>query len=85
MHSVVRLHHREALLRPPARCVAESATLLFIALKVLVVTLAGNAFEVTEKNRFRFTFDPLIWVVIAVVLSRRGSELLRRAPASPPR
>ncbi len=58
----------------------EAATLLFIALNVLFVTLAGNALEVTENNRFRFTFDPLIWVAVAVVLSPRGRDVLRPTP-----
>jgi hypothetical protein len=61
----------------------EAATLLFIALNVLFVTLAGNAVEVTENNRFRFTFDPLIWVVLAVLLSPGGRGVLRAAPDRP--
>jgi len=46
------------------------ATMLFIVLTVLYVTLIGNCLESGENERFRFTVDPLLMIAFGVFIQR---------------
>jgi hypothetical protein len=46
-------------------------TLLYISLNLAYVTIVGNAFEMAENNRFRFTIDPYFLTVAGIFLTDR--------------
>jgi hypothetical protein len=46
-------------------------TLLYISINLAYVTIVGNAFEMAENNRFRFTIDPYFLAVAGVFLTNR--------------
>jgi hypothetical protein len=48
----------------------ERATMAFIAVTILWVTVVGNAVEFGDNNRFRFVTEPLMWVALGVVADR---------------
>lgn len=48
-----------------------------VLLIVIFATVAGNAVEVGENNRFRFMLDPLIIVLVVAALSRMFAPLRR--------
>jgi hypothetical protein len=52
-------------------------TILFLTLNVVYVMLVGNAIEVGENNRFRFSVDPLVLVIVIYVVQ----QALARRPA----
>jgi hypothetical protein len=52
--------------------------LLFLWANVVWMTVAGNAFDCGDNNRFRFAVDPLVFVLVLVVARR----LLTRDPRS---
>jgi hypothetical protein len=49
---------------------ARAATVAFLGLTVLYVTVASNAFELGENNRFRFETDAVAWVLFVALLAR---------------
>jgi hypothetical protein len=49
---------------------ARAATIAFLGLTVLYVTVASNAFELGENNRFRFETDAVAWVLFVALLAR---------------
>lgn len=52
------------------------ATLIFVWLNVMYVSVIGNLFEIDENQRFRFAINPLILILCAAAL-RRGLSALR--------
>lgn len=52
------------------------ATLIFVWLNVMYVSVIGNMFEIGENQRFRFAIDPLITMLLVAmpVLARRRSK-----------
>ncbi|MGN8157705.1 hypothetical protein ACS8YF_03405 [Salinisphaera sp. SWV1] len=53
------------------------ATLIFIWLNVMYVSVIGNMFEIDENQRFRFAINPLI-ILLAIAGTRRALAWLRR-------
>jgi len=47
-----------------------AATIAFLGLTVLYVTVLSNAVELGENNRFRFETDAVMWVLFVVLLTR---------------
>jgi hypothetical protein len=47
-----------------------AATIAFLGLTVLYVTVLSNAAEIGENNRIRFETDPVMWVLFVVLLVR---------------
>lgn len=52
------------------------ATLIFIWLNVMYVSVIGNMFEIDENQRFRFALNPLI-TILGVVALQRGLSVFR--------
>jgi len=55
----------------------ENVLILFMAYNILFVTLVGNAMDIGENNRFRYTIDPFLSILLVFFLR----NLI--APASP--
>jgi hypothetical protein len=53
-------------------------TLLYISVNLAYVTIVGNAFEMAENNRFRFTIDPYFLAVAGIFLTSRWKWLKSR-------
>ncbi|MES1954888.1 hypothetical protein [Salinisphaera hydrothermalis] len=54
------------------------ATLIFIWLNVMYVSVIGNMFEIDENQRFRFALNPLIAILGVVAVQRARSAVRRR-------
>ncbi|ERJ20757.1 hypothetical protein SSPSH_000099 [Salinisphaera shabanensis E1L3A] len=52
------------------RVSAVEATLIFLWLNIMYVSVIGNAFEVDENQRFRFSVNPFIAATLAVMATR---------------
>jgi hypothetical protein len=52
------------------RVSAVDATLIFLWLNIMYVSVIGNAFEVDENQRFRFSVNPFIAATLAVMATR---------------
>lgn len=52
------------------RMSAADATLIFLWLNIMYVSVIGNAFEVDENQRFRFSVNPFIAILLAVMAQR---------------
>ncbi|MES1949252.1 hypothetical protein S4A8_00285 [Salinisphaera sp. S4-8] len=61
------------------RVSAVDATLIFLCLNIMYVSVIGNAFEVDENQRFRFAVNPFIAATLAVLASRIVATLRRRS------
>ena len=67
---------------------ATDATLIFLWLNIMYVSVIGNAFEVDENQRFRFSVNPFIAATLAVMAwrllgwARRGERTLDARPMS---
>ncbi|MES1927144.1 hypothetical protein [Salinisphaera sp. T31B1] len=59
------------------RVSAADAVIIFLWLNIMYVSVIGNAFEVDENQRFRFSVNPFIACLLAV-LAQRLFESLRR-------
>lgn len=51
------------------------ATLIFLWLNIMYVSVIGNAFEVDENQRFRFSVNPFITAMLAVLAERLWAAL----------
>jgi hypothetical protein len=51
--------------------------LVFVAFNVVYVTLLTNALESGENNRFRFTSEPLVVVLLALFVHRVSTRFAR--------
>ncbi len=54
------------------------ATLIFLWLNIMYVSVIGNAFEVGENQRFRFAINPFIATMLAVMAQRALDRLRGR-------
>ncbi|GAB3670253.1 hypothetical protein [Salinisphaera aquimarina] len=57
------------------RVSAVEATLIFLWLNIMYVSVIGNAFEVDENQRFRFSVNPFIATLLAVIAQRLLSAI----------
>ncbi len=57
---------------------AADAVIIFLWLNIMYVSVIGNAFEVDENQRFRFSVNPFIATLLAVLAQRIWSRLARR-------
>ncbi len=55
------------------------ATLIFLWLNIMYVSVIGNAFEVGENQRFRFAINPFIATMLTVLMQRALRRLRRPA------
>jgi hypothetical protein len=53
--------------------------LLYLCLNIAFVALVGNALEVSENHRFRFTTDPLYVVLLGLVVQQWMTRRAQRA------
>jgi hypothetical protein len=58
-------------------------TLLYISINLAYVTIVGNAFEMAENNRFRFTIDSYFLAVAGLFLTGRWNWLKNRMQEGP--
>ncbi|MFH1374475.1 MAG: hypothetical protein ABII79_11840 [bacterium] len=63
---LLRQAYRQRRLDTPSAVV-----LLFIWLNVVYITVAGNAFELGENNRFRLVVEPLFFTLLGLALKNR--------------
>lgn len=66
------------------RVSAVDATLIFLWLNIMYVSVIGNAFEVDENQRFRFSVNPFIAATLAVMASRALDWLRGRGRSKKP-
>jgi hypothetical protein len=64
---------------------AVDATLIFLWLNIMYVSVIGNAFEADENQRFRFSINPFIAATLAVMAWRFAGWLRRFAGHENPR
>jgi len=57
---------------------AGDATLVFLWLNIMYVSVIGNAFEIDENQRFRFAINPMILILLSVALQRVAGRLSKR-------
>lgn len=70
------------LLRRPWRASANDLTIAFLWLNVVYVSLVGNALEIGENQRFRFTLHPLLIITLCVLTMHALTALRRRVQRS---
>ena len=63
---------------------ATDATLIFLWLNIMYVSVIGNAFEVDENQRFRFSVNPFIAATLAVMAARALDWLRGRGRSKKP-
>jgi len=51
--------------------------IIFLWLNIMYVSVIGNAFEVDENQRFRFSVNPFIATLLAVQAQRLWARLVR--------
>ena len=59
------------------------ATLIFLWLNIMYVSVIGNAFEVDENQRFRFSVNPFIAAMLAVLAERVWAATRSRRERKP--
>jgi len=84
------LHAASAIVKELRRETLDAPTvglLVFIAFNVVYVMLLTNAMELGENNRFRFTIEPLVVVLLALFVHRVATRLRAAPPGMdlPPR
>ncbi|MDA3921064.1 MAG: hypothetical protein PF501_10350 [Salinisphaera sp.] len=60
------------------RISADDATLIFLWLNLMYVSVIGNALEIDENQRFRFAVNPFIVALIVAALTRLAGTWRRR-------
>ncbi len=68
-------------LRAGVGLTARQAVLLFMGMSLAYMAVAGNLLELSENNRFRYTVEPLLFVLVGVLVDRAITALSARVVA----
>ncbi len=57
--------------------VSYAATVIFVWLTIIYVTVVVNLFENQENNRMRFIIEPYVWIMLGIILDRIRKSCVR--------